>query len=32
MQDPQIVGWGHTPFGKSEHPDTESLPRARRNQ
>ncbi|SNT71777.1 acetyl-CoA acetyltransferase [Paracoccus seriniphilus] len=25
MQDPQIVGWGHTPFGKSEHPDTESL-------
>ncbi|SDH69737.1 acetyl-CoA acetyltransferase [Alloyangia pacifica] len=25
MRDPQIVGWGHTPFGKSEHPDTESL-------
>ncbi|GAA4228890.1 acetyl-CoA C-acetyltransferase [Sagittula marina] len=25
MQDPQIVGWGHTPFGKSDHPDTESL-------
>ncbi|WP_375258152.1 acetyl-CoA acetyltransferase [Citreimonas sp.] len=21
----QIVGWGHTPFGKSDHPDTESL-------
>lgn len=21
----QIVGWGHTNFGKSEHPDTESL-------
>ncbi|MHA7850280.1 acetyl-CoA acetyltransferase [Roseovarius sp.] len=21
----QIVGWGHTAFGKSEHPDTESL-------
>ncbi|MGR3703543.1 MAG: acetyl-CoA acetyltransferase [Paracoccaceae bacterium] len=21
----QIVGWGHTAFGKSDHPDTESL-------
>ncbi|SDX34932.1 acetyl-CoA acetyltransferase [Roseicitreum antarcticum] len=21
----QIIGWGHTPFGKSEKPDTESL-------
>ena len=21
----QIIGWGHTAFGKSEHPDTESL-------
>ncbi|MDO9524319.1 MAG: acetyl-CoA acetyltransferase [Gemmobacter sp.] len=21
----QIIGWGHTTFGKSEHPDTESL-------
>lgn len=21
----QIVGWAHTPFGKTEHPDTESL-------
>lgn len=25
MTKAQIVGWGHTPFGKSEHPDTESL-------
>lgn len=21
----QIIGWGHTPFGKSDHPDTETL-------
>jgi acetyl-CoA C-acetyltransferase len=25
MNDAQIVGWGHTAFGKSDHPDTESL-------
>ncbi|KPQ04970.1 MAG: acetyl-CoA C-acetyltransferase [Rhodobacteraceae bacterium HLUCCA12] len=25
MTGAQIVGWGHTAFGKSEHPDTESL-------
>ncbi|MAC78495.1 MAG: acetyl-CoA acetyltransferase [Rhodobacteraceae bacterium] len=25
MTDAQIVGWGHTPFGKSDLPDTESL-------
>ena len=25
MTKAQIVGWGHTAFGKSEHPDTESL-------
>lgn len=25
MTKAQIVGWGHTPFGKSEQPDTESL-------
>ena len=24
MTDAQIVGWGHTPFGKSDLPDTES--------
>ncbi|MFN4130329.1 MAG: thiolase domain-containing protein, partial [Paracoccaceae bacterium] len=21
----QIIGWSHTAFGKSDHPDTESL-------
>jgi acetyl-CoA C-acetyltransferase len=25
MNDAQIVGWGHTAFGRSDHPDTESL-------
>lgn len=25
MTEAQIVGWGHTPFGKSDLPDTESL-------
>jgi len=25
MNEAQIVGWGHTAFGKSDHPDTESL-------
>jgi acetyl-CoA C-acetyltransferase len=25
MTSAQIVGWGHTAFGKSDHPDTESL-------
>ncbi|MFN4059117.1 MAG: acetyl-CoA acetyltransferase [Roseinatronobacter sp.] len=25
MPQAQIIGWGHTQFGKSEHPDTESL-------
>jgi acetyl-CoA C-acetyltransferase len=25
MTQAQIVGWGHTAFGKSDHPDTESL-------
>lgn len=25
MTDPQIVGWAHGAFGKSEHPDTEAL-------
>lgn len=25
MPKAQIIGWGHTQFGKSEHPDTESL-------
>ncbi len=25
MTPAQIVGWGHTAFGKSDHPDTESL-------
>lgn len=25
MTKAQIVGWGHTPFGKSEHADTENL-------
>ncbi|NNU79465.1 acetyl-CoA acetyltransferase [Halovulum dunhuangense] len=25
MTKAQIVGWGHTAFGKSEHPDTEAL-------
>lgn len=25
MTGAQIVGWGHTVFGKSDHPDTESL-------
>ena len=25
MTQAQIIGWGHTVFGKSDHPDTESL-------
>ena len=25
MTQAQIIGWGHTAFGKSDHPDTESL-------
>lgn len=25
MTNAQIIGWGHTAFGKSDHPDTESL-------
>jgi acetyl-CoA C-acetyltransferase len=25
MPKAQIIGWGHTQFGKSDHPDTESL-------
>jgi len=25
MNGAQIIGWGHTVFGKSDHPDTESL-------
>ena len=25
MRHAQIVGWGHTAFGKMEHPDTEAL-------
>ena len=25
MPKAQIIGWGHTQFGKSEHPDTETL-------
>ncbi|WP_322893415.1 MULTISPECIES: acetyl-CoA acetyltransferase [unclassified Yoonia] len=25
MTHAQIIGWGHTAFGKSDHPDTESL-------
>ncbi len=25
MNNPQIVGWSHTPFGKLPDPDVESL-------